>query len=225
MNEYNLLESQQDGFGLLFENCNDVIVEAVNENGMRNYYATGLFSEADVQLRNPRKYPKMLLEREIEKFRDKIRNGSSWGELEHPTNKKINPDRVCLIVKQLDWEGNKVIGKAQILENDMGKKYLSFLKAGKPGVSSRASGSVKNGQVQGDLDLVTWDGVLFPSANSVMDCLYESHLQKEFIENGILTEEQIYNFVKDIEKGKFNGFTKQDFNNAIINRFRNLIRK
>jgi len=222
---YNLLESEQEGFGLLFENCNDVIVEAVNENGSKNFYATGLFSEAGVQLRNPRKYPKMLLEREIDKFRDKIRNGSSWGELEHPKDKTINPDRVCLIVKQLDWEGNKVIGKAQILENDMGKKYLSFLKAGKPGVSSRATGSVKGGTVQSDLDLVTWDGVLFPSANSVMSCLYESHLNKEFIDNNILTEEQIYNFVKDIEKGKFNGFSKQDFNNAIINRFRKMVLK
>lgn len=214
-----ILEGNQFGTGLLIEEMLDVIVETSEENGRKKYYATGLFSEADVMLRNPRIYKKYLLEREIDKFQHKISNGNAWGELEHPNSSKISADRVCMIVKSLEWEGNKVIGKAEILENDMGAKYLSFLKAGKPGVSSRAKGTVdKNRYVKEDLDLICWDGVLHPSANSIMYALYESHNAEDLIKNG-MSEEQLYNFVKDIEKDKYFGLTKKEFEDAIIGRF------
>jgi hypothetical protein len=65
-----ILEGNQFGTGLLIEEMLDVIVETSEENGKKKYYATGLFSEADVMLRNPRIYKKNLLEREIDKFRE-----------------------------------------------------------------------------------------------------------------------------------------------------------
>jgi hypothetical protein len=218
-----LLEANSSGFGLLVEDMLDIIVESVSdESGKKKFYATGLFSEAEVKLRNPRIYRKYLLEREVDKFKSVMENGQSWGELEHPKTATINTDRVCLITKDLSWEGNKLIGKAEILENDMGQKYLSFLKAGKPGVSTRSTGSVKDGYVLDNLNLITWDGVLRPSANSVLSSIYESYNVNDLITNG-MSDEDLYNFVKDIERDKYYGLTKKDFDDAIIGRFKILM--
>lgn len=218
-----LLEGNCDGYGLLREENFEMIHESIDENGNKNHYIQGIFSEADVKLKNPRIYRKYLMERETDKFQEKILNKTAWMEMEHPESKKINPDRVCSIVRNLEWNGNKLYGKAQLLENDMGKKVLAFAKAGTVGVSSRSTGTVKQGYVQDDLNLITWDVVLFPSCSSaIMSTLYEN--QQEMIANG-MSEEALYNFVKDIEVGKYYGYSKKDFNDAIVGRFKILMNK
>jgi len=221
MNNILLLEGSQDGFGILQEDNFELICESTENNGIKNHYISGVFSEADIKLKNPRIYKKYLLERETEKFQDKIKNGSAWMESEHPKTTTINIDRVGGIVKNLEWDGNKLYGKALLIENDVGRNLIQLSKVGKIGVSSRSTGSVKSGYVQEDLNLITWDIVLFPScSNAIMEHLYEN--QQLLIANG-MSEEQLYNFVQDIEKDKYYGFSKSDFDEAIIGRFKILM--
>jgi hypothetical protein len=46
----------------------------------------------------------------------------------------------------------------------------------------------------------------------------ESQNTEDLIKNG-MSEEQLYNFVKDIEKDKYFGLTKKEFETAIVGRF------
>lgn len=219
-----LLVEGNNGKGLIIEQANELQYESVvnEETNEQKHYINGLFAEADVRLRNPRIYRKFILEREEQKFQNLIKNKIGWGELEHPDHGRIDADRVCMIIRELNWDNNVLIGKAEILENDMGKKLLSFAKAGCPGVSSRGTGSVRNGYVQEDYNLITWDAVLRPSANSVL--YYTNEGFNEAVEFGT-NEERLYKLKQDIEAGKYTNFSKQTFESQIVNQFKKILYK
>jgi hypothetical protein len=145
------------------------IVEA-KENGEKNYVIEGVFAQADSKNRNGRIYPKAIMERAVNKYvTEQVSKKRAVGELNHPEGPTVNLDKVSHLITDLHFEGNDVIGRAQILDTPMGKIVKGLLAGGvQLGVSTRGMGSLvsKNGinYVGEDFILSTVDIVQDPSA-------------------------------------------------------------
>lgn len=136
----------------------------LTESKDQSLYVVGIYSSANVENNNKRKYKKDILEREIKKVDEKINKGSLWGELGHPPNPEINMDRIAILTSGLEWKGDHVYGKAKVLDTPMGQIAKTLVKEGKIGISSRGLGTVSDdGYVNEDFNLITWDLVTDPS--------------------------------------------------------------
>jgi hypothetical protein len=115
------------------------------ENGEKRHYITGPFIQTEVQNRNGRLYEKRMMEPVVEKYvEESVRNNRAFGELNHPASPTINLDRVCILIKELKWDKNDVIGKALVTETPMGEIVKGLLKSGAQlGVSTRGMGELK----------------------------------------------------------------------------------
>ncbi len=136
------------------------------EDGQKNLYIEGIFAQAVKKNRNGRVYPKNVLENAIDKYNNEfVINGKAMGELNHPNDFAVNPERVCILIKQLNWQNNDVIGKARVIEDaPMGQIVKALLKAGATlGVSTRGAGSLTN---EADTDVVSDDYVI-----GAIDCV------------------------------------------------------
>ena len=155
---------------LITEVCQDVkYLEEKQEAGGSNLYIEGIFMQSDKQNKNGRMYPRGIMEKEVARYQDLIREKRSLGELGHPPNPTINLNQVSHLITELRMDGSNVIGKAKILGTPMGKIAENFIREGVSlGVSSRGVGSLKerNGinEVQDDFHLATVDIVADPSA-------------------------------------------------------------
>jgi len=138
--------------------------EISEEKGSKDMYAVGIFSSAEMKNNNKRRYKKEILEREVTKVQEKIGKKCLWGELGHPPNPEVNPDKIALRTTQLEWKGNNLYGKAKILDTPMGQIAKTLVKEGAMGISSRGLGTVgDDGYVNEDFHLITWDLVTDPS--------------------------------------------------------------
>lgn len=147
----------------------EVITEA-KSNGEKSYMIEGIFAQAESKNRNGRIYPRAIMERAVDKYvTDQVSKKRAVGELNHPEGPTVNLDKVSHLITDLRWEGNDVVGKAQILDTPMGKIVKGLLDGGvQLGVSTRGMGSLeqKNGvmYVGEDFILNTVDIVQDPSA-------------------------------------------------------------
>ena len=185
------------------ENDIQCIVEK-KENGEKNYVIEGVFAQADKKNRNGRVYPKAIGEKAVDKYvTEQVSKKRAVGELNHPEGPTVNLDKVSHLIKELKFEGNNVIGKAQILPTPMGKIVEGLLEGGvQLGVSTRGMGSLeqKNGAmyVKDDFMLSTVDIVQDPSApeafvNGIMEGV-------EWVwDNGVLSPQVIENMETEIK--------------------------
>ena len=185
------------------ENDIQCIVEK-KENGEKNYVIEGVFAQADKKNRNGRVYPKAIMEKAVNKYvKEQVSKKRAVGELNHPEGATVNLDKVSHLIKELKFEGNNVIGKAQILPTPMGKIVEGLLEGGvQLGVSTRGMGSLeqKNGAmyVKDDFMLSTVDIVQDPSApeafvNGIMEGV-------EWVwDNGVLSPQVIENMETEIK--------------------------
>jgi len=159
---------------LITEMSYDVEIAESKNKGM---YVVGIWSSAEIENNNKRKYRKDILEREVAKIQEKK---AIWGELGHPPNPEVNPERIAIKTVDLEWKGNDLWGKAKILETDAGRNARALVKEGDMGISSRGLGTVsESGYVNEDFNLITWDLVTDPSNNpSWVSGIYEG---KEWI--------------------------------------------
>lgn len=135
----------------------------INEDN-KNMFIVGIFSSAELKNNNKRVYSRSVLEREILKVQGKIKEKTVWGELGHPPNPEVNPDKIAIKIETLEWKGNNVYGRAKILDTPMGNITKTLVKEGNMGISSRGLGTVgENGYVNEDFNLITWDLVTDPS--------------------------------------------------------------
>jgi hypothetical protein len=144
------------------------ITEA-KESGKKGIFIEGIFMQADKDNRNGRRYPKTVMEREVSRYQDLIKEKRALGELGHPPNPQINLNNVSHLITELKFNGNDVIGRAKVLDTPMGKIAQNFIEEGvRLGVSSRGLGSLKEkdgiNEVQDDFHLATVDIVADPSA-------------------------------------------------------------
>lgn len=151
------------------ENDLHCIVEK-KENGEKNFIIEGIFAQAEQKNRNGRVYPKAIMENAVNKYvEDQVKKKRAVGELNHPEGPTVNLDKVSHLITDLRFEGNDVMGKAQILDTPMGQIVKGLLEGGvQLGVSTRGMGSLeqKNGvmYVRDDFILNTVDIVQDPSA-------------------------------------------------------------
>jgi len=134
------------------------------ESKSKGVNIVGIYSTAELKNNNNRVYKKDILEREIERVQEKVKNGTLWGELGHPPYPEINPERIAILTTELHWRGNDLYGKSKVLETPMGEIAKTLVKEGKMGISSRGLGTVsEDGYVNEDFNLITWDMVTDPS--------------------------------------------------------------
>jgi hypothetical protein len=147
----------------------EVLTEA-KEGGGKNHFIEGIFMQSEQKNRNGRIYPKSVMEKAVDKYvTEQVKTGRAVGELNHPDGPSINLDKVSHKINALEWQGDDVVGKAQILETPMGQIVKGLLDGGvQLGVSTRGMGSLeeRNGvmYVKEDFMLNTVDIVQDPSA-------------------------------------------------------------
>ena len=170
------------------------------EDGEKTFVIEGVFAQCDQKNRNGRVYPKPIMEKAVNTYvKQQVSKNRAVGELNHPEGPTVNLDKVSHLIKDLKFEGNDVVGKAQILDTPMGKIVKGLLEGGvQLGVSTRGMGSLeqKNGAmyVKDDFILSTVDIVQDPSApdafvNGIMEGV-------DWVWNNGILEPQI---IEDIE--------------------------
>ena len=184
------------------ENDVQCIVEK-NAQGEKKFVIEGIFMSAEQKNRNGRIYPKQIMERAVDKYvKEQVSQKRAVGELNHPEGPTVNLDKVSHLITDLQWEGNNVVGKAQILDTPMGRIVKGLLEGGvQLGVSTRGMGSLENRNgvmyVKDDFMLNTVDIVQDPSApsafvNGIMEGV-------DWVwNNGILSSQVIENMETEI---------------------------
>ena len=143
----------------------------------------GILATAEVKNGNGRYYSRELWEREINKYQTLVDENRAMGELDHPESSVINLQNVSLNISDMWWDGDKVMGKIEILPTPNGNILKALVESGiTVGVSSRGMGSLKDVgglmEVQDDFELLCWDFVSTPSnPDSFMHLVKEN---KEF---------------------------------------------
>ena len=153
------------------------IVTESSEDG-KNLYMKGICIQGGVKNANQRVYPVTEINNAIKTINEQLTGGNSvLGEVDHPSNLRVNLDRVSHMITEMWMDGPNGYGKLKILPTPMGQLVKTMLEAGvKLGVSSRGSGEVNesNGEVK-NFEIVTVDVVAQPSApNAYPKAIYES---------------------------------------------------
>jgi len=180
--------------------------EAINESIERNggkLIVSGVIQRANSLNQNKRNYPKNILLREVEKYqKNLVGTRRAMGELDHPESPIVNLSNVSHIIIEMNWDGDNLMGKLEILDTPAGKIARELFKSGVSlGISSRGLGSVKplgEGavEVQDDFELVAFDLVSNPSthgaflhesANSLMSLLPNQYQRANQIITDILS--------------------------------------
>tara|TARA_R100000808_G_C2151507_1_gene160581 strand:- start:2058 stop:2672 length:615 start_codon:yes stop_codon:yes gene_type:complete len=149
--------------------CEDLLTEAEKQlvkNGAM--FLTGVMQRANAKNGNGRRYPRPVLEREMENYKKLVRDRRAVGELDHPDSDVVNLKNASHIVTEVWWDGDDVKGKVQLLDTPSGQILRSLVNGGvKLGISSRGLGSVaQSGNdtiVQEDFQLICFDFVSEPS--------------------------------------------------------------
>lgn len=144
----------------------------INESKFNSdsFIVEGVLQRAGIKNQNGRIYPKPILEREIDRYsKVEIAQKRALGELDHPDSSVVNLRNVSHNILNVEWRGDDVYGRVQVLNTPSGNILKELFKAGVTlGISSRGMGSVRQldestVEVQNDFQLVGWDFVSNPS--------------------------------------------------------------
>ena len=150
--------------------CQDLLTEEekrmVREDGAT--FLTGIMQQANVKNGNGRVYPSNTLMREVKNYQKVVNERRALGELDHPETSVVNLANASHLVTEIWNDGDKVMGKIQVLNTPSGQILKSLVNEGvKLGISSRGMGSVteSNGDtiVEDDFQLICFDMVSDPS--------------------------------------------------------------
>jgi hypothetical protein len=181
---------------LPFEVDRNIIKESLEQK--RPLIVTGVVQRAGVKNQNGRIYPLPILQREAKRYAEnEIREKRALGELDHPDSTIVNLANVSHNVLELNWRGNDLVGKIEILRTPAGNILTELLSAGiRLGISSRGMGSVKNideqtVEVDDDFSLVCFDFVSNPSTQGAF-------MEAKLNESKIITIDKYYKLNKII---------------------------
>lgn len=202
------------------------IISESKKNNVKKLYITGPFLRSECVNGNKRKYPRHIMEREVERYSNVyVNENRAFGELDHPETPKVNLKNVSHRIVELKQDGNDFIGKAIIMDTPSGIIAQKIMESGgRLGVSSRGVGSLKECDgvniVQDDFHLATAaDIVSDPSApgafvNGIME-------NKEWMYDiGVWREEEIEKARKSIMEA-----SKADLEYKILESFNKLMSK
>jgi hypothetical protein len=174
---------------LLMENSYEVEnLTEQTENG-KELFIQGIFAQAQVKNGNGRYYEKDVLEQAVEKYNEKfISKRRALGELNHPDRPFADPAKAAILINELKWDGNNVIGKAKVLNTPKGQIIKGLMEGGfNMGVSTRGLGSLseRNGMkyVNKDYMMTAVDCVDQPSGP---DCYVSPLVESSWVnKNGV----------------------------------------
>ena len=154
-----------------FEVSREQINESIKNNG--KLIVKGVLQRAEAKNQNGRIYPKDTLHREAKKYSQvQVKERRALGELDHPDSSVVNLNNVSHNVVSMDWEGDDLIGKVEVLSTPSGNILKELFKSGiRLGISSRGMGSVEPmnesgaSEVQDDFELIAFDFVSNPSTH------------------------------------------------------------
>lgn len=219
-----ILESNEVGHGILIENfaqSNSEYSEIfkkelknINENNSSHKFnpnaeLTCILQKYDIQNKNGRIYPKHILEREADKYRKYIQEGTATGELNHPKITELDGDRLSHLITKIWWENRTLVGNIKLLLSEAfinngivstkGDLVATYINNGvKIGVSSRGVGSVQNSGgvniVQEDFELICWDIVTQPSTPNAW-IFTEPNSRKTYVESDNTLNKSLDNFL------------------------------
>ena len=157
---------------LPFEVKPEHINESMNENNGK-LVVSGVLQRAEAKNQNGRIYPREILVREAKKYtKEFIKQRRAMGELDHPESSVVNLSNVSHNIKEMNWEGNNLLGTVEVLSTPSGNILKELFKSGiKLGISSRGMGSVETikeddvQQVGNDFELIAFDFVSNPSTH------------------------------------------------------------
>lgn len=156
---------------ITFDITPQMVAESMEKNGGR-LVVHGVLQRAEAKNQNGRVYPRTILEREVEKYlTESVKQRRALGELDHPDSSIINLNNVSHNIVDMEWRGNDLVGKVEVLTTPAGNILRELFKAGiKLGISSRGMGSVKQldertVEVQDDFELIAFDFVSNPSTH------------------------------------------------------------
>jgi hypothetical protein len=128
--------------------------EVEAEDGEKNWVVEGVFAQSNVKNNNGRVYPSDILDKSMNEYmKDKVKMGRAFGELGHPDSPKINLDKVCIIVTDLNKQDANWNGRAKVMHHDCpnGKILRGILRSGgNVGVSTRGLGSANDATFQNE---------------------------------------------------------------------------
>ena len=148
------------------------ITESMHTNGGK-LIVRGVLQRAEAKNQNGRIYPREILVREAKKYtKEFIKQRRAMGELDHPESAVVNLSNVSHNIKEMNWEGNNLLGTVEVLSTPSGNILKELFKSGiKLGISSRGMGSVETikeddvQQVGNDFELIAFDFVSNPSTH------------------------------------------------------------
>lgn len=157
---------------LLVDHCFDSSIEIdLNESNLEKGLVKfrGKFQEADAINKNRRKYSYRTLDENVKRLNEEIKSRGLIGELDHPADSIIHFEKSSHVITGLWWDGNVLMGEAEVLNTPCGKVLKALINDGvRVGISSRGVG---NGKTDGEgilvidesYKLITFDAVADPS--------------------------------------------------------------
>ena len=156
----------------------EISPQSINESLTQNngkLIVNGVLQRAESKNQNGRIYPKETLMREASNYAGTfIKERRALGELDHPDSSVVNLNNVSHNILDMNWAGNDLIGRVEVLGTPSGNILKELFKSGiRLGISSRGMGSVKEVmregsqtlEVQPDFELVAFDFVSNPSTH------------------------------------------------------------
>ncbi len=166
---------------------------------------SGVLQRADAVNQNGRRYPRSILAREVENYKKAVAEGRAVGECDHPDKSVVELKNVSHVVREIDWQGNDVVGRVEILNTPSGNILKSLMESGiKLGISSRGVGEVQKDDegydvVDESFVLICFDVVSEPSTHGAW--LNESrNVNIQEVYNSISKRDRINRIVNEILK-------------------------
>ena len=163
---------------LSYDQAKIVLESEEGSDGKKSLHLNGICIQGDIRNANQRVYSSQEIGKAVKTLNEQIAGGYSvLGEVDHPTDLRINLDRVSHMITKMWMDGPNGYGKLKILPTPMGQLIQTMLESGvKLGVSSRGSGEVDGqGNVQG-FEIITVDVVAQPSAPGAYPTPVYEHL-------------------------------------------------
>lgn len=167
------------------------LAESLNNSG--KFVVTGVIQTADIVNRNGRKYPRAILEREIDKYvLHYINERRALGELDHPNSPVVNLQNTSHKVISVYWSGNDVMGVIEVLPTPSGNILRQLFESDIAlGISSRGQGTIRYdagvATVGEDFSLIAFDFVSNPSVREAI---------MRPINEGVNFEDSVYRYTK-----------------------------
>ena len=178
----------------------------VEKKGAKGLFIKGPFLQSEKINRNGRVYPQHIMDGAVSTYiTEYVDKKRALGELNHPAEPQVNPERAAIMTESLKKDGIYYVGRAKVLSTPCGKIVESLINDGvQLGVSSRGLGTLKQkpsySEVQEDFVLTTAADVVFdPSA------------QSSFVEGVFEQAEWIY------ESGAFKQVTLDEWHYKLLN--------